>query len=90
MSASALDMHEWIVTFCDSTAAQLEEIHPSAQCICHEYFGDMHIAVDAADMTELAWLLQLTQDKIADELFWEEQKRRSAADPRYVVRHFHD
>ena len=47
----------------------------------------MHMAVDAADMAELARLVQLTQDKIADELFWEEQKRRSAADPRYVVRH---
>ena len=90
MSASALDMHAWVIAFRDGMAAQLQEIHPSAQCICHEYFGDMHMAVDAADMAELARLVQLTQDKIADELFWEEQKRRSAADPKYVVRYFRD
>jgi hypothetical protein len=54
------NMHEWIDTFHDSMAAQLEEIHPSAQCICHEYFGEMHMAIDAGDMTEFARLLQLT------------------------------
>jgi hypothetical protein len=88
MSAGALDMHEWVATFRDSMAAQLEEIHPSAQCICHEYFGEMHMAIEAGDMAEFARLLQLTQDKIADELFWEEEKQRSAADPSYAVRYF--
>jgi hypothetical protein len=77
------NMHEWIDTFHDSMAAQLEEIHPSAQCICHEYFGEMHMAIDAGDMTEFARLLQ---DKIADELMWEEDKLLSAADPSYVPR----
>jgi hypothetical protein len=85
MSADAR-MHDWIDTFRDSMAAL--EIHPSAQCICHEYFSEMHMAIEAGDMTEFARLLRLTQDKIADELFWEEEKRRSAADPNYVVRYF--
>jgi hypothetical protein len=88
VSASALDLHAWITGFREGMAAQIDEIHGSAKCICHEYFGDMHRSVDAADMAELARLVQLTQDKIADELFWEEQKRRSAADPKYVVRYF--
>jgi hypothetical protein len=82
------NMHEWIDTFRDSVSVQMEEIHPSAQCICHEYFGEMHMAVDAHDTAEFARLLQLTQDKIADELFWEEEKQRSAADPSYAVRYF--
>jgi hypothetical protein len=90
MTASALNMHEWIDTFRDSMAAQLEEIHQSAQCICHEYFGEMHMAIEAGDMTEFARLLRLTQDKIADELHWEEEKRRSSLDPKYVVRYFRD
>jgi hypothetical protein len=42
------------------------------------------------DRDNVARLLQLTQDKIADELFWEEEKQRSAADPSYVVRYFRD
>ena len=81
-------MHEWVDTFRDRVSVQLEEMHPSAQCICHEYFNEMHMAVGAHDMAELARLLQLTQDKIADELFWEEEKQRSAADPSYAVRYF--
>jgi hypothetical protein len=88
VAVSARDLHEWIDTFRASMAAQLEEIHPSAQCICHEYFGEMHMAITAGEMPEFTRLLQLTQDKIADELCWEEEKRRSAADPRYVVRYF--
>jgi hypothetical protein len=90
MSASVLDLHEWVDAFRDGVSAQLAEIHPSARCICREYFGEMHMAVEAADMAELARLVKLTQDRIADELFWEEQKRRAAADPRYVVRHGRD
>ena len=90
MSADALSMHDWIDTFRDSMAAQLQEIHPSAQCICHEYVSEMHMAIEAGDMTEFARLLRLTQDKIADELFWEEEKQRSAAYPSYPVRHFRD
>ena len=86
MSASALNMYEWIDTFHDSMAAQLEEIHPSAQCICHEYFGEMHMAIEVGDMAEFARLVKLTQDKIADELEWEQDKLRSAADPHYVPR----
>jgi hypothetical protein len=74
MSASAPGMHEWIDTFRDS--AQLEQIHPSAQCI----FGEI-MAIEAGDMTEFARLLRLTQDKIADELEWEEDKLCSADDP---------
>jgi hypothetical protein len=50
MSASALSMHEWIDAFHASMAMQLEQIHPSAQSICHEYFGAMHAAVAAVDM----------------------------------------
>jgi hypothetical protein len=74
-------MHEWVDAFRDNMAAQLEGVHPSAR------FGEMHMAVDAGDMAEFARLLQLTQDKIADELFWEEEKQRSAIDPSYVVRY---
>jgi hypothetical protein len=88
MSAGALSMHDWIDTF--SVSVQLEEIHPSAQCICHESFNEMHMAVEAGDMSEFARLLRLTQDKFADESFWEEEKQRSAADPNYVVSYFRD
>jgi hypothetical protein len=88
MTACALNMHQWIEDFRASVAAQIAQIHPSAQCICHEYFGDMHAAAHAGDPDELARLVRLTQDKIADELFWEEEKRRSAVDPSYRVRHF--
>ena len=38
--------------------------------------------------TALARLIRLARDKIADELFWEEEKRRSAYDPGHVVRYF--
>jgi hypothetical protein len=86
MSASAISMHEWVNTFRDSVSAQIQ-IHPSAQGICREYLNAMHSAVEAADMDELARLCALTQDKILDELHWEEQKRRSADDPHHVVRH---
>jgi hypothetical protein len=87
VSAGALDIHEWVDAFRDNMAAQLEGIQPTARCICHEYFGEMHMAVDAGDMAEFTRLLQLTQDKIADELFWEDEKQRSAVDPSYVVRY---
>jgi hypothetical protein len=86
VSANAVDMHEWINNFSDSLAEQLEQIHPSAQRICHEYLGEMHSAADAGEMDELARLITLTQDKIADELIWEEDKLRSAADPSYIPR----
>jgi hypothetical protein len=86
MTASTLDTHEWINSFHASVEAQLAEIHPSARGICREWIHDMHQAADAGDMHELARLIQLTQDKILDELIWEEDKQRSAADPRYVPR----
>jgi hypothetical protein len=84
---TALRLHEWINTFRDSMSAQLEQVHPSAQCICSEYFSEMHHAAAADDMAEFARLVELVQDRIADELFWAEQVRHAAADPSYVVRY---
>jgi hypothetical protein len=86
VSANALNIFEWFETFRTSVSAQLDRIHPSAQCICHGYIGEMRMAIEAGDMTEFTRLLRMTQNKIADELEWEEDKRRSAADPRYVPR----
>ena len=84
MSASAINM--WIDAFRDSVSAHIDLIHPSAQCICGEYFNEMHRAAAAADMDELGRLIALTQNKIADELEWEEDKARAAADRNYVPR----
>jgi hypothetical protein len=86
MTAAALDIHEWILTFHATVEAQLAEIHPSAQCICLEWIGEMHAAANAGDMDEVARLVEITQDKIADERTWEEDKLRSAADPHYLPR----
>jgi hypothetical protein len=86
MSASALPAHDWINTVHDSLRPQLDEIHPSAQRICHEYLRELHDAVEAGDMTEFARLLELLQDKISDELTWQEDKLRSADDPSYIPR----
>ena len=77
MTTCALNTHEWIEDFRASVAVQIDEIHPMAQCICHEYFGEMHTAAHAGDLDELARLVQLTQDKIASKLAWEEQKERT-------------
>ena len=90
MSASATDLHRWIEDFHESVAAQLDEIHPMAAGSCREYFGEMHDAVAVSNMAELARLVRLTRDKIADELEWEEDKERSAADPAYVPRCLRD
>jgi hypothetical protein len=87
MNARGMSMYHWIEAFRASLAPQIEQIHPSAQCICHEYFSKMHRAADASDTDELARLIALTQNKIMDELFWEEEKRRNAADPHYRVRY---
>jgi hypothetical protein len=86
MSAVALDMHEWIVAFHARVEAKFSDIHPSALCICREWITDMHHAADAGDMAKVARLMVLTRNKIADELIWEEDKLRSAADPSYVPR----
>ena len=58
MSASALDMHAWVIAFRDGMAAQLQEIHPSAQCICHEYFGDMQVFAIVKRIIEASPLLR--------------------------------
>jgi hypothetical protein len=86
MSATALNAHDWINTFRDSLLPQLDGIHPSAQRHCHDYLNELHDAVNAGDMTEFARLLHLLQDKISDELIWEEDKLRSANDRNYVPR----
>jgi hypothetical protein len=88
MSARATSPHEWVDDFRASVAAQLADIHPSPQCICHEYFSEMHAATDAGDMDEFARLVHLVQDKIANEPFWNEEVARSAANPSYRVRYF--
>jgi len=80
------DAHDWIDSFCASVEPQLADIHPSARSICREYIRDMHRAATAGDMQELARLLALTQDKIAEELIWAEHVLRSAADRHYVPR----
>jgi hypothetical protein len=67
-------------------AAQVAQIRPSAQGICGEYFAEMHAAAQAGDSEELARLVRLTQDKIADELQWGEDKAHSAIDPTYIPR----
>jgi hypothetical protein len=86
MTAVALNMHEWIIAFHASVEDRLYEIHPSARGICREWIIDMHQAADAGDAEEVARLMVLTHDKIADELIWEEDKLRSATDPSYVPR----
>jgi hypothetical protein len=86
MTAIALDMHEWIIAFLSSVEAKFADIHPSARCSCREWIIDMHRAADAGDMQEVARLMMLTHKKIIDELEWEEDVLRSAADPSYVPR----
>jgi hypothetical protein len=84
--SDALAIYDWINAFHESVEPQLEQIHPSARRICQEYFSEMHEAAHIGNMDELARLTALVQDKIADELAWEEDKLRSAADPSYIPR----
>jgi hypothetical protein len=88
MSAGAISLHEFISDFADSVAPQLENIHPSAQHICHEYFSEMRMAGDAGDTEAVALLIKRCRAKIADELFWAEEVQRQARDPTYRVRYF--
>lgn len=87
MTACSLNMHQWIEDFRASVAEQIAQIHPHAQAICGEYVTDMHAAAHAGDSDELARLVQRTQDRIADELFWNDEVEHSAADPSYRVRY---
>jgi hypothetical protein len=56
-AAKSNNTHEWIDAFHASVSAQIEQIHPSARCICGEYFNEMRRAAEAADMDELARLI---------------------------------
>jgi hypothetical protein len=77
MSASAVLVHEWFDAFRESVLPQLDEIHPSAQSICHEYLSEMRVAAYRGDNTELVRLLRLIENKIAVEMEWEAEKELS-------------
>jgi len=72
MSAHAISLHDWVNAFACSMTPLIERIHPSARCICGEYFADMRRAADADDAEAILHLIRLTQYKIADELLLEE------------------
>jgi hypothetical protein len=86
MSASATLMQEWFGAFRDSVSSQLDEIHPSAARACRGYLADMQNAIERGDNAKLTRLLRIVQNKIADELEWEEDKERAADDPSYIPR----
>jgi LPS O-antigen subunit length determinant protein (WzzB/FepE family) len=83
MTDAAIDLHDFINAFYNSIPAH---IHPMAQGACRGYVQDMHDAVNAGDMAEFARLVKIAKDKIASEIEWEEDKARSAADPKYIPR----
>jgi hypothetical protein len=70
MSATAMELHEWIADF----EASIPDIHPIGACRVHELFADMHAAADEGDTKEVARLTEMIQHRVAWEQQWHEEK----------------
>ena len=83
MSATTINMHDWINEFRELVPSH---IHPTLRWRCQDLISEMHAPVEAGDNGELPQLINIVREIIADELEWEEDKRLSTNDPKYVPR----
>jgi hypothetical protein len=82
MSAITILLDQWIDDSRREVAAL--EIHPDGRA------EEMHEAVARGDTEEFKNLVRIVRDKAADELHWEEEKRRSSQDPHYQPTYFRE